>query len=376
MKKWFVVIGVVAFLLIGGYFVLTFYTVKFIQPYVQKAIRPGLTLRETKIGITHLSVRGIQYEDPHLKQQFFKVEEMRIYPSLFSFLMNSLRIREITILGASLFFYRSREGGVVGPFVMATQQGEKEEVSEKEDRKKKEAIQVQIDQIRIEKGSVNFEDQKVAGPPAQIKLRELNFELRDIRYPFASLHSPIELTGKINGQIQEGSIHLKGWIDAKTMDLETSLKMKEIEVKTFEPYYRKRVTAEIESGMMNVDSKITLRGKRIDAAGEMDLIDFRVRKGGGMVLWIPAETLTPLLERKGNQIKAKFHVKGDIENAQFSLQEVFLTQMAFSFAQALGFPVKVIGEWGLEGTSGGEKGLVEVMQSIKEELKKKKEKRR
>ena len=108
MKKWFVVIGVVAFLLIGGYFVLTFYTVKFIQPYVQKAIRPGLTLRETKIGITHLSVRGIQYEDPHLKQQFFKVEEMRIYPSLFSFLMNSLRIREITILGASLFFYRFR----------------------------------------------------------------------------------------------------------------------------------------------------------------------------------------------------------------------------------------------------------------------------
>jgi hypothetical protein len=376
MKKWFIVIGVLAFLFIGGYFVLTFYAVKFIQPYVQKAMGSGLTLAQTKIKTTHLSVMGIQYEDPHSKQRFFKVNEVRIYPSLFSLLTKSLRIKKISILEPSFFFYRSREGGVVGPFVMATKQEAMEEVSEKEDRKKQEAIQVQVDRIRIEKGSVNFEDQKVAEPPAQIKLREVTLELRDIRYPPASLHSPIEVTGKMDGQTREGSLHLKGWIDAKAMNSETSLKMKEIEVKTFEPYYRKRVTAEIESGMMNMDAKIILKGKRIDAPGEMDLMDLRVKKGGGMVLWIPAETLVSLLERKGNQIKAKFHVKGDMENAQFNLQEIFLTQMAFSFAQSLGFPVKVIGERGLEGSLGGEKGLLEGIQSIKEEFKKKKEKRR
>jgi hypothetical protein len=376
MKKWFIVMGILAFLFVGGYFVLTFYAVKFIQPYVQKVMGSGLTFVQTRIRPTHLSVMGIQFEDPHSRQRFFKVNEVRIYPSLSSLLTNSLRIKEITILEPSIFFYRSREGGIAGPFVMATKQGEKEEVSEKEDRKKKQAIQVQIDRIRIEEGSVNFEDQKVAAPPAQIKLRELNFEMRDIQYPLVSLRSPIELRGKINGQAREGSVHVKGWIDAKTMNLEISLKMQEIEVKTFEPYYRKRVTAEIESGMMNMDSKIAVKEKRIDAPGEMDLIDLRVKKGGGMVLWIPAETLSSLLERKGNQIKAKFHVKGDMENAQFSLQEIFLTQMAFSFARALGFPVRVIGEEGPQGASGGEKGLLEGIQSIKEQFKKKKEKRR
>jgi len=376
MKKWFIITGILAVLFVGGYFILTFYAVRFIQPYVQKATGPGFTLAQTQIRTTHLSVMGIQFEDPHSRQRFFKVNEVRIYPSLSSLLTNSLRIKEITILEPSFFFYRSQEGGIVGPFVMATKQGEREEVSEKEDRKKKQAIQVQIDRIRIKKGSVNFEDQKVAEPPAQIKLRELNFEMRDIQYPLASLHSPIELRGKMNGQTREGSIHVKGWIDAKTMNLETSLKMKEIEVKTFEPYYRKRVTAEIESGMMNMDSKITVKEKRIDAPGEMDLIDLRVKKGGGMVLWIPAETLTSLLERKGNQIKAKFHVKGDMENRQFNLQEIFLTQMAFSFAQALGFPVKVIGEEDLQGTLKGEKGLVEELQSIEKLFKKKKERKK
>jgi len=376
MKKWFIVIGILAFLLIGGYFVATSYAVKFIQPYVQKAMRSGLTLTETKIKTTHLSIKGIEYEDPHSKQRFLKIDEIRIYPSLLSLLTKSLRIREITILQPSFFYYRSREGGVAGPFVMSRKQGEEKEVSEKEDGKKKEAIQVQIHRIRIEKGSIDFEDRKVGEPPAQINLRDLNFEMKDVQYPFVSFHSPIELEGKMNGQTQEGSIHLKGWIDAKTMDLETSLKMKEIEVKTFAPYYRKRVTAEIESGMMNIESKIAVKEKRIDAPGEVSLIDLRVKKGGGMVLWIPAETLASLLERKGDQIKAKFHVKGDMENPRFNLQETFLTQMAFSFAQALGFPVKVIGEEGLQGTSGGEKGLFEELQLIREQFKKKKEKRR
>jgi len=94
------------------------------------------------------------------------------------------------------------------------------------------------------------------------------------------------------------------------------------------------------------------------------------------VLWIPAETLASLLERKGYQIKAKFHVKGDMENPQFSLQETFLTQMAFSFAQALGFPVKVIGEDDLQGTLKGGKGPMEELQSIEKLFKKKKERKK
>jgi hypothetical protein len=43
------------------------------------------------------------------------------------------------------------------------------------------------------------------------------------------------------------------------------LKIREIEVETFKPYYRKKVSAEIDSGTMDMESKITLKEKRIDA---------------------------------------------------------------------------------------------------------------
>jgi uncharacterized protein involved in outer membrane biogenesis len=376
MKRWFILIGILAVLFIGGYFVLTFYAVKFIQPQLQKVMGPGLTLAEIKVKPTYLSARGIRYEDPRSKQRFLQIDEVRIYPSLFSLLKKSLRIREFKLFQPSFFFFRSREGDLVGPWVTMEKERKKEESLEKEEKTGGEPIQVQIDRIRIQKGSIDFEDRKVGEPPAQIKLRELDFEIRNIRYPLTSLHSPIELKGKMKGRTQEGSLYLKGWVDAKTMGMQTSLKIREIEVKTFEPYYRKRVTAEIESGYMDMDSKITVKEKRIDAPGELDLINLHVKEGGGMVLWIPAETLVSLLEKKGHQIKVKFHVKGNMDDPKFNLQETFLTRIAISFAEALGIPIKIVGETVFEGSGKGMEGLVEGLKSIEELFKKKKEKKR
>jgi hypothetical protein len=376
MKKWFILIGIFLVLLIGGYFVLTFYAVKFVQPRLQTVLGPGFVLEEIKLKTTHLSARGIQYEDPRSKQRFFQVEEIRIYPSLLSLLKKSLHIKELTFLRPSFFFYRSREGRMIGPWVTTKKEDEEKEISEKEEKKSGEAVEVQVDRIRIQKGSIDFEDRKVGDPSSRMEWRELDIEIRDIRYPLVSVHSPVELNGKMKGKAQEGSIVLKGWFDAKTTDMETSLKIREIEVKTFEPYYRKRVTAEIESGTLDMDSRIAVKEKRVDAPGELELVNLRIKEGGGNVFWIPAETLVSLLEKKGHRIKAKFHVKGNVENPQFNLQETFLTQVAISLAQALGIPVTVVGEEVLQGTLKGEKGLVEELQSIEGLFKKKKEKKR
>ncbi|HUL29804.1 MAG TPA: DUF748 domain-containing protein, partial [Thermodesulfobacteriota bacterium] len=267
MKKWSILAGVLAVLLVGGYLVLVFYAVKLVQPRLQKVIGPGFALEEIKLKTTYLSARGIQYEDPQSKQKFFRAEEIRVYPSLFSLLTKSLRIKELTFLQPSFFIYRSRDGHMAGPWMTTGKEKESEnkEVSGGEEKKGGESTEVQIDRIQIRNGSIDFEDVKVEDPPYRLKIRKLDFEIRDIRYPLASLHSPVTLDGKIEGRTQEGSIRIKGWIDVKTMDLETSLEVRGMEVKTLEPYYRKRVTAEVESGMMEMHSQIVLKDGRIGA---------------------------------------------------------------------------------------------------------------
>ncbi|NWG01456.1 MAG: DUF748 domain-containing protein [Syntrophaceae bacterium] len=387
MKKWFILIGVLFLLLIGGYFVLSFYAVKLIEPRLQKAMGPGLTLAEIRFNPTYLSATKIQYEDPESKQKFLEIDEVRVYPSLLSLLNKSLRVREITILHPSFSIDRSREGHYFGPWLTLKKEKEEGSVSEevkkkesqgtpKEKEKKKEGpVLIQIDRVRIQRGAVDFKDRKAGEPPVPIQLRELDVEVENIHYPLTASPSPIELRGKVKGKNGDGKIDMKGWIDLKTMDLEANLKIRAIEVETFQPYYRNRVSAGIDSGTIDMQSQIVLKEKRIDAPGEMNLIDLRFKEGGGTVFWIPAESLSSLLKKKGNHVKVAFHIRGNLEDPQFNLQETFLTQIAFSLMEELGLPVKSIGEM-IGGKGKGMEGWVEGFKSIEEMFKKKKEKKR
>jgi len=374
MKKWLILIGIFVILLIGGYFVLTFYAVKLIQPQLQKVLGPGLTLSKIELKATYLSAKGIQYENPLSKQRFLQIEELRIYPSFLSLLKKSLHINEFTMIRPSFFFSRSREGVLFGPWMSEEKEGKGKEISQ--EKREEEPIHIRIDRIQVEKGSFDFEDMKFGEPPANIRLKDLDLRIDDIQFPFISFHSPIQFKGKMNGKAKDGKIEIKGWIDIKTMDMAISLDFQGIDMKIFEPYYRKRVSAEIESGTINMESKIAIEKRIIDVPGHLELLDLRIKEGSGTVLWIPANTLVSLLRDRGNRIKVEFHVKGNLDNPHFNLQEIFFTRIAISLAEALGFPIKVVGEDVAKDTGKGAEGLMEGVKSLEELFKKRKEKKR
>ena len=364
MKRWLVITGVVIILLIGGYLALSFYAVKFIQARIQKMIGPGFTIAQIKVKITHLSIHGIRFEDPRIKQEFLKIEEMKVYPDLPSFLKKRLHIREWTLIRPSFYFYRTREGIMIGPWISIQKEERSTEAPGKEERKEREAISIRIDRFRIEKGSIDFDDMKAGDTPGQIRLREVDLEIKNIEYPLVSSRSPIELKGRIKGDKKTGEIASKGWIDLMSSDMETSLKIREVELKTFEPYYRKRVSAEVESGHVNMDAPIAVKKRVIDIPVKLEVADLRVKEEG-TVFYIPAKTVLSHLKDKGNRMEVQFHVKGNLDDPRFTLQEAFLTQMAVSLAEAIGLPIKRIGTGRLEEGIG-----------LVEELFKKKEKKR
>jgi len=373
MKKWFIIVGIVVILLIGGYLLLSFYAVKFIQARLQRVVGPGLTISEISVKPTHLSARGIRYEDPVSKRNFFLIEEIKIYPALASFLRGTLGVRECRILRPSFFFYRSREGDFTGPWITPEKERNEGGVSEDQKGEEREPVHMKIDKFRIRKGSVDFEDRKMGEPPAQIQLRELDLELKNIQYPFISSHSPVELKGKIIGRNKDGNIYSKGWLDLKTIDMETSFQVGGIEVKVFEPYYRKRVSAEIDSGSINMESKIALKNRIIEAPGHLELVDLHLKEGG-TVFWIPAKMLISFLKNNENRISVKFQVQGNLDDPQFNLQETILTRIAVSMAETLGIPIKVVGETLMKGTGKGAEGLIEGLRSIEKLFKEKKRK--
>jgi hypothetical protein len=372
MRKWSVLIGLIVIILIGAYLGLSYYGVKLVQPQLQKMLGPGFTLKEIQVRLTYLSVKGIQYEGLHTKKKYLWIEEIRIYPAILSLFFGPLRIREVSIRAPSLFFYRTKEGIFVGPWA-APEKKEKGEPPGDQEKKEREQVLLRIDRLRIQRGSIDFEDWKQGEPPAQLRLSDIDLEMKEIQYPFHSTRSPVELKGRLEGKTKKsGEILSKGWINLKTTDMETSLSVREIEVKLFEPYYRKKVSAEIDSGYVTMEAKIALKGKFIDAPGKLELAHLHIKEGEGTVFWIPAKTLISLLKEKGDRIQVSFHMKGNLEDPKFNLQETLLTRIAISLLEALGVPIKVVGEEILEKTIKGEKGLVEELKSLERQLKKKK----
>ena len=375
MKKWSILLGLFVIILIGGYLGLSYYGVKLIQPQLQKMLGPGFTLKEIQVRLTHLSVKGIQYEGVHTKKKYLWIEEIKIYPAILSLFRGPLRIRDFTIREPSLSFYRTKEGVFVGPWAVPEEKGKKEPSGDQE-QKEKEPVFLRIDRLRVQNGSIDFEDWKPGEPPARLKLSDIDLEIKEIQYPLHSTRSPVEMKGRLEGKTKkDGEIHTKGWINLKTTDMETSFNVREIEVKLFEPYYRKKVSAEIDSGYMAMDAKIALKEKFIDAPGKLELLHLHIKEGEGTVFWIPAKTLISLLKEKGDRIQVSFHMKGSLEDPRFNLQETLLTRIAISLLEAMGVPVKVVGEEVLEKTIKGEKGLMEELKSFERQFKKKKEKK-
>jgi hypothetical protein len=376
VKKWFVLGGILIVFLIGGYFVLSFYAVKLVQAHLQKAMGKamgsGLTGDEVRVNPTYLSVQNIEYEDPQSKQKLLKIEEVRVYPSVFSFLKGTPGIDRFCLVKPTFLFSRSREGVWSGPVLPVGKEARPVPGETKE--RKRDTFQIEIRKIQIQDGSLDLEDHRLGGPPVRIQMSRLDFEIEDIRYPMVSRPSPFELKGTIKGTSKDGRLGVKGWINLQTLDQETSLKIEGVEIKTLEPYYRKRVSAEIESGEVHLEAKIAIKQKRIDAPGSLELVDLHIKEEG-TVLWVPAKTLAILLKKKDHRVNGRFHVKGDLEDPRFSLMESFLTQAGLSLAGALGLPVKVVRGTLIGGDGEGAGGLPEGVKSLGELFKKKEKKR-
>lgn len=375
MKKWFILGGIVAVLMVGGYLLLSYHAVKFIEPRLKEVIGTGLTVGEIKIEPSYLSAKKIRYIDPQTGQKLMEIEEIRIYPSLQSFLGGNPGIGELSILRPIFYVFRSPEGFFTGPLPPVEKRDRDQGPPGERKKREGETVPIVIDKIRVRGGSVEFEDRKFGESPVRIEFKDLMFKAENIHFPPSPVPSPFEMKGKMKGKMKEGEIEAKGWIALQTLDVETFLKVSGIDVKTFEPYYRKRVSAEIESGDIHLEAKLSIRQRVIDAPGYLELVDFHIKEGG-TVFWVSAQTLVSLLKKKDNRIKAQFRVQGNMDDPKFNLQESFLTRVGIALAQALGIPITIVGETVFGGAGKGVEGLEEGLKSLGEIFKKREKEKR
>ncbi len=341
-KTWALIAGVVLILFGSAYLLTTFYAIRFIESQVQKGMGPGLTIAKVRSGLTHLAIVGIQWRDPEVEQTFLQIEKVKIYPDVLSFAKRSVSIRELTLFTPSLFFYRTREGDFVGPWISSRKEGKGgDEEGFKGEKKVGETIPVKIDRLLIAQGSVAFEDRNVDETPAKISLKEIELIMERMEFPSGSVHSFLELKGNIIGKGRTGSVWIKGWVNLKTSDLEISLNLQDVDLTLFCPYYRRRVSAEVKSGTIGMESQIAVKKGVLEASGKLQLSHLEMGERGTL-FFLPAKRLQAHIKERGNRIEIPFHLKGDLKDPRLPLQEIFLRQIGFGLAKALGFSIQAV----------------------------------
>jgi len=231
--------------------------------------------------------------------------------------------------------------------------------------------QITINQFTVHNGSMDYSDGKVARPPLVTRLRNLEFEIKDIELPLRGTASPFIMEAAVPGAHGAGTIKCQGKINMKTLDLESTVAVRTLDITGFKPFFQKKGDANVTGGILNLDMKATITSGSIKAPGRAVLKNLEFQSSGTVkdsFLGIPRSAVMDLLKNQTNEITIDFILEGDIRDLKFNLRESFLQKFTLGLAEKLGLSVSSIGESivvkSAKQVEKGVKGIGEGIQKI------------
>jgi hypothetical protein len=230
---------------------------------------------------------------------------------------------------------------------------------------------ISIVAFTVRNGSIDFSDGKIARPPLVTRLRNIEFELKDIGLPLRGTASPFIMEAAVPGAHGAGTIQCQGKINLKTLDLESTVVARTLDITEFKTYFQKKGDANVTGGVLDLDMKAAITSGSIKAPGRAVLKNLEFQSSGTMkdsFLGVPRSAVMGLLKNENNAITINFILEGDIRDPKFNLRESFLQKFTLGLAEKLGLSVSRIGESivveGAKQVEKGVKGIGEGIQKI------------
>lgn len=232
---------------------------------------------------------------------------------------------------------------------------------------------VVIKNIKVTGGSLDYFDRKVSAIPVLTKLKDIDFESKEITFPLSENFSTYNFSARIPGKQSTGMLKSSGKIKLKTGDMDSSVDLKGLDITGFKPYFQKKGDVNVRSGILDIGMNMKIDARKINAPGKAVLkdLEFEAGRGAGKkFLSIPLYAVVNFLKNNNNQIIFNFVLEGDLENPKFNIRESFIEKMTFGLAEKLGLSVTKIGEsiivLGAEGAKQVGKGLKGIGEGLKE----------
>lgn len=194
---------------------------------------------------------------------------------------------------------------------------------------------------------------KTVKPTARTRVRGLNLDAKDVRFPetaVAKVHFqatlPVSAKLDVQGTLKPGNVG------------DFTLKLRQLELPVFNPYASAAAGVTVESGRASVDTKLKMRGARMEIDNSLVLNKFGVSMRDPETFersfGVPIDLALALLRDPKGDIALRIPVKMDEKGSTIDFGAVIASALKAALVGAITAPLKMIGAaFGGGGEDGG-----------------------
>lgn len=216
------------------------------------------------------------------------------------------------------------------------------------------APRIFIDQVRTEQGNLRFADRSLS-PEFVVDIASLNGQNRHISNN-PGQRSELSFNGKVD---RYAPVTIRGGANLLIDDpvLDVAVAFTNLELTTFTPYSSTYAGYAIDKGQLSMKLNYKLQGKRLE--GDNDITIKKLQLGekikSEQARDLPLGLAIALLSDASGVIKMNLKVKGDLDQPNFSLGNIFWDVLGNTLTKAISSPFSL-----LASLTGGTKDLDEL----------------
>nr|WP_042638986.1 DUF748 domain-containing protein [Aeromonas eucrenophila] len=334
------------------------------QPYLQDLLRikvqDGVLSSRTKLAIatdatgalSQLELEGgLDIDKLHVldradNQRLLQIERLELSGLHYDGMRQQLKIDDILLRQPFARIEISEEGITNVQQLLLPRSGNKASQGP--------APRIFIDQVRTEQGNLRFADRSLS-PEFVVDIASLNGQNRHISNN-PGQRSELSFNGKVD---RYAPVTIRGGANLLIDDpvLDVAVAFTNLELTTFTPYSSTYAGYAIDKGQLSMKLNYKLQGKRLE--GDNDITIKKLQLGekikSEQARDLPLGLAIALLSDASGVIKMNLKVKGDLDQPNFSLGNIFWDVLGNTLTKAISSPFSL-----LASLTGGTKDLDEL----------------
>ncbi len=356
-KNWFILSGVVVLCAVAAALTLRHYSGQLLKTHIVRSLGENVKAGSVAISWGKVVVGDLTF----LREGRVvgTIKSVAVRADFTSILKDRLSISKVEVEEPHFRLLIDKQGNFILPVAVPLRKTGKEKGGkEQRESRAQEPMPVEIKSLVVKGGTVAFEDRSVSRP-VFLNFTDVTVEVRDIAYPFTNRWTTYDITSRLAGGSQTGSITATGRTNLGNEQTNAKTTLKGIDLALLKSYVElKGGDAGIKSGFIDMTMQADIAKKHLRAPGTMVIRDLQLSSSGAAsetFFGVPRSLMLAFLKNNRDDISLDFVLEGNLNNPKFTIREDLAKRIAVALATRFGVSIK-----GAEDVLAGQgKGIID-----------------